>query len=469
MNTILITLVLMVCGAVIYLLPRLGPGALAACIFFSLPTFIVLAKTRDESKTFLFRLFTIAVLVRVVVASIIFLAGLQEFFGGDANTYHLFGQSLNQSWHGDAFHDARYEAFTQSGAGAWGMLYLVAGVYEVLGANMFSIQLINASVGASTAVVVYNVSQSLFNNSRVSKLAAILVAFFPSLILWSSQALKDGLIIMALALCILATLRLMEKITVPYLLVLGVCLAALLSLRFYIFYMMAAAVGGSFIIGMKSADARNFLQRFVAIGAIGLAFTWFGVIRFAATQFEKYGNLQMIQMSRIDQARNAESGFGKDVDVQTTEGALTAIPIGLLYLLFAPFPWQLASLRQSIALPEMMIWWAAFPLLVLGWWFALKHRLRQVAPIVLFTTMLTLAYAVFQGNVGTAYRQRSQLLVFYFIFVAVGAVIMKEKQEDKRRAARIAKQELAELQAARLLARRKGNVQNPPTAESNPV
>ncbi|HEU4770112.1 MAG TPA: hypothetical protein VFS77_22280, partial [Pyrinomonadaceae bacterium] len=251
--------------------------------------------------------------------------------------------------------------------------------------------------------------------------------------------------------------------TVPYLLVLACCLAALLSLRFYIFYMMAAAVGGSFVIGIKSADARSFIQRFVAIAVIGIAFTWFGVIRFATTQFERYGNLQMIQNSRMDQAKNAESGFAKDVDVGTTEGALTVIPIGLLYLLFAPFPWQLASLRQSIALPEMLIWWAAFPLLVLGYWFAVKHRLRQVAPIVLFTTMLTLAYAVFQGNVGTAYRQRSQLLVFYFIFVAVGAVIVKEKQEDKRRAAELEKQELRERHA-RAIARRKGtNVHDSPT------
>jgi putative Ca2+/H+ antiporter (TMEM165/GDT1 family) len=127
-------------------------------------------------------------------------------------------------------------------------------------------------------------------------------------------------------------------------------------------------------------------------------------------------------------------------------------------------------LRQSIALPEMLIWWAAFPLLVLGWWFAMKHRLRQVAPIVLFTTMLTLAYAVFQGNVGTAYRQRSQLLVFYFIFVAVGAVIMLEKREDRVRQAKIAKQDLADLQAARILARRnKGKTQGSHSAESNPI
>jgi hypothetical protein len=465
MNTILIAMALAICGAVIYLIPGFGPAAVAFCMLVSIPTFVVLAR-EQESKTFLMRLFMLALLVRIVVASIIFLGNMQEFFGGDANTYHIFGESLAMSWHGDDYHAGRYAGFIQSGVGAWGMLYVVAAVFEVQGGNMFAVQLINASVGASTAVVVYYVAQTLFGNTRVSKLAALMVAFFPSLILWSSQALKDGLIIMALALCILATLRLMEKITVPYLLLMACCLASLLSLRFYIFYMMAAAVGGSFIIGMKSADARNFIQRFVAIALIGMVFTWFGVIRFATAQFERYGNLQQIQISRMDQARNADSGFAKDVDVGTTEGALTVIPIGLLYLLFAPFPWQLASLRQSIALPEMLIWWAAFPLLVLGWWYAVKHRLRQVAPIVLFTTMLTLAYAVFQGNVGTAYRQRSQLLVFYFIFVAVGAVLVKEKQEDKRRQAQLAKQELAELQAARVLARREraGNIHGSRTA-----
>jgi putative Ca2+/H+ antiporter (TMEM165/GDT1 family) len=112
----------------------------------------------------------------------------------------------------------------------------------------------------------------------------------------------------------------------------------------------------------------------------------------------------------------------------------------------------------------MFIWWASFPLLVLGLWYALRHRLRQVSPIVIFTTMLTLAYSVFQGNVGTAYRQRSQLLVFYFIFVAVGAVLLKERAEDRRRQQKLAKQELAEMQAARVAARRQGMRPQVPTS-----
>jgi hypothetical protein len=78
--------------------------------------------------------------------------------------------------------------------------------------------------------------------------------------------------------------------------------------------------------------------------------------------------------------------------------------------------------------------------------------------------MLTLAYSVFQGNVGTAYRQRSQLLVFYFIFVAVGAVLLKERAEDRRRQQKLAKQELAEMQAARVAARRQGMRPQVPTS-----
>ncbi len=46
--------------------------------------------------------------------------------------------------------------------------------------------------------------------------------------------------------------------------------------------------------------------------------------------------------------------------------------------------------------------------------------------------MLTLAYSVFQGNVGMAYRQRTQIQVFLFMFVAVGITIIIEKRENKK-------------------------------------
>ncbi|HEX8919924.1 MAG TPA: hypothetical protein VF766_00510, partial [Pyrinomonadaceae bacterium] len=235
-------------------------------------------------------------------------------------------------------------------------------------------------------------------------------------------------------------LKLGEQLSAKYFVVLLVSLLGLLSLRFYVFHMAVAAIGGAFLIGMRQASARSLLQQLVVVVGIGLTLTYVGVLRTAGGQFEQYGSLKEAQRSRTDMTQSASTGFGKDVDVSTTSGALSAIPQGAAYLLFAPFPWQLANLRQSITLPEMLVWWTSFPLLVLGIWFTIKHRLRQSLPILIFTSMLTLAYSIFQGNIGTAYRQRSQLLVFYFIFVSVGYVLLKERREDRRQQAQLAKQ-----------------------------
>ena len=450
MNALLVVLTLLVSGAIMFMAPAQAPGALVVCAAISLLIIIILVRGGPE-RTFLLRLFLIGLLIRLLVGIVIFVGHYEDFFGGDANTYDQFGVFVNAAWHGDNYRTAVFQRFIRAGVGAWGMLYLVAAVYELIGRNMLAIQFINAAVGSATPAVVYYIAQNLFKNVRVSRLAALLTCFCPSLVLWSSQALKDGIIVLAVALAILTTLRLMERVTVPYVVILTACLLALLSLRFYIFYMMSAAVAGAFVIGIKSVSAKGFVGRFLAIAVIGLFFTWFGVLRSASTQFERYGNLEAVQRSRLDASRLAESGFGKDEDVRTTEGMLTAIPKGIIYLLFAPFPWQLGSLRQSLTLPEMLVWWVSFPLLVLGFWFAIKHRLREVSPILVFTTMLTLVYSLFQGNVGTAYRQRSQLLVFYFIFLAVGAVLLKERSEDRRQQQQLAKRELTDLQAARAL------------------
>src|SRR6185369_16020129 len=172
MNSSIIGLLLLICVALVWLMPIDGPGALVMCAVVSLPTILILARTNDQ-RTFLFRLFLVGLLVRIILAAVINMGHMEDFFGGDANTYDVFGQSLLQGLHGDKFHMERYESFVASGAGAWGMLYLVAGIYEVVGRNLLAVQLVNASIGAATGIVVYHTAMSLFNNLRAAKLAAL--------------------------------------------------------------------------------------------------------------------------------------------------------------------------------------------------------------------------------------------------------------------------------------------------------
>lgn len=443
MNAVLAILFLIVGTSIALFIPKDGGAALLFCLPLAALCGYTILKGKVD-RNFLIQLFVAGLLIRMVVGATIFAFELQSFFGGDAMTYDYLGIELLLWWQGKIamMSATATDAYTV----VWGMPYLVAFIYAVVGRNMLAVQFFNAICGAASAVVVYKCALHIFQNTRVARLAAVLVAFYPSLILWSSQGLKDAPIILLLTITIMATLKLGDKLSVKYGLILAIALLGLLSLRFYIFYMVAASIGGAFIIGMKQVTAQNMVRQFIVIIALGLALTYVGVLRTASAQLGAYGNLETMQRSRQDLALSS-SGYGQDVDVSTTSGALSVIPLGMVYLLFAPFPWQMANLRQGITLPEMMLWWVSFPLLVLGGWFTLKYRLRQALPILLFTTMLTLAYSIFQGNVGTAYRQRSQLLVFYFIFVAVGFVLLRERREERllqALAARQASQQIIE-------------------------
>jgi hypothetical protein len=437
MNGILAFLSLAFCIVLVILLPDLGSSAMLVGVVLAVIAGILINRSPVE-PSFLVKLFVGALLVRIFVGTLIFYFNLQEFFGGDALTYDILGNAQLEVWQGKPIMKRTLEQW--SVGGGWGMLYGVGALYAIIGRNMLAVQFIAAVFGAATAPVAFLCAHHIFKNLTVARVTAFFVAFFPSLVLWSSQGLKDGPIVFFLVLAIFATLKLGDQLSVKYFLMLIVALLGLLSLRFYVFYMAVAAIGGSFLIGMRQASARSLAQQIVVIVGIGLALTYLGVLRTASGQFEQFGSLKEAQRSRGDLVATANTGFGKDVDISTTTGAISAIPQGAAYLLFAPFPWQLANLRQSITLPEMLVWWMSFPLLVLGIWFTIRHRLRQSLPILIFTSMLTLAYSIFQGNIGTAYRQRSQLLVFYFIFVSVGYVLLKERREDRRQQAQMSKQ-----------------------------
>ncbi|MDX6383882.1 MAG: hypothetical protein QOK48_1455 [Blastocatellia bacterium] len=433
MNGLLLAIALVMLGGVMVMAPADGGSA----TLIALPVAALAAwgiyKPKIDQR-FLIRLFAAGLLVRIFVGTLIYVFQWQTFFGGDALTYDLFGFALMKTWDGDKSYQSLVDLFSGGGAASgWGMLYVVGVIYKIVGRNMLATQYINSILGAATAPLAYMISLELFPNRRVARVCALLTAFFPSLVLWTSQGLKDGPIIFLLTMAMLATLKLGNRFSYKYLIALALSLCGLITLRFYVFYIIVLAITAAFIMGRRRLTAQSFARQFIVMGVIGVALAYFGVSRYAGQQFESYGNMKQLQLMHLDASQSAQSGFGKDIDVSTPEGALTAIPIGMTYLILAPFPWQLTSLRQMITLPEMVIWWLSLPLLVLGLWFTMKHRLREVTPILIFTTLLTITYSILMGNVGTAYRQRAQLLIFYFIFVGIGFVLVKEKREERAR------------------------------------
>ncbi len=73
------------------------------------------------------------------------------------------------------------------------------------------------------------------------------------------------------------------------------------------------------------------------------------------------------------------------------------------------------------------------PALARGLLHAIRYKFRAVLPILTFAVTLTMAYAIMQGNVGTAYRQRTQISLFFFVFMAYGLAEKERQREQARR------------------------------------
>lgn len=408
-----------------------GFVAAATVLLCSLIVIFIIRQQFKEDANFFIQLFLVALIARLTFGLSIHFYDLYEFFGGDSITYDRAGQRLVEIWFGYniATNDALSQNIYTSDSG-WGMYYLVAAIYSITGRNILAAQSFCAVVGAATVPMVYTCAHKIFNNRRVGKISALLVALYPAFIIWSGQLLKDGLIIFLLVLAMTLVLRLQEKFRLFDVILLGFSLFGIITLRFYIFYMAAVAIVGAFVVGTSNSP-QAMMRRIGALVLLGIGLTYFGVTRNSGSDIEEYTNLERIQRSRLDLATRAESGYGQDLDVSTTEGAFVALPIGLTYLLLAPFPWQMTNWRQAITLPEVLLWWSSIPFLLSGLWYTIRYRLRSSIPILVFSLILTLAYSIFQGNVGTAYRQRTQIQVFLFMFIAVGWTLWQERSENK--------------------------------------
>src|SRR5690606_13016989 len=131
----------------------------------------------------------------------------------------------------------------------------------------------------------------------VAKVSALLIALFPSFVIWSAQLLKDGLIVFLLVLAIAMVLELNEEFNFLAIVILVFSLAGIISLRFYIFYMVAAAVVGSFVVGVSRSN-QSIIRRVLVIALIGVGLPYFGVSQKAAQDVSSHSCLPPLQPTR---------------------------------------------------------------------------------------------------------------------------------------------------------------------------
>jgi 4-amino-4-deoxy-L-arabinose transferase-like glycosyltransferase len=382
-----------------------------------------------DEGAFLARVYLATVILRFLLACFLNAnagqAGFATMFWGDSATYDEGGWLLKLQWEGEGLVNPYYSGKVSG----WGFFYLVASIYWLFGHNQLLAQFVNGTIGALTVVVIYAIAKDLFD-VEVAQWTARFMAFFPQMVFWSGAIYKDPAIMFCIAVCMFAVVRLNHAFTAKYILLFVTASLALMSLRFYVFYFVVFATMGTFVLSQRRGIAGSVATYAVLIVVFAGAFS-LAAKQETVEQQRSYFTLERLQVTRSDQVMWGKSAYAPKADVSTTQGVIAVLPVGLLYLLFAPFPWAVGNLRQALTVPETLVWYALMPALLRGLFFTIRTRFRPALPILVFAASLTCAYAVFQGNIGTAYRQRTQVTMFYFILMAAGVVEKKRGAQER--------------------------------------
>jgi hypothetical protein len=389
-----------------------------------------------------------AFLIRVAVGFLAFALTLYSDLNivEDAGFYEEMGYEVAQDWL-----SGRAVDFDGLPAGVQTARLLVGGIavfyYITGGVRALPVLLVvYSAVTALVPVYIYRLALELQASENAARRAGWLVALSPAFVFWSGSLYKEGLTLLLLSLAAYHTLRLQLGWRERSVITVMLCVFALWGVRFYLAILLALAVVLSLLWGrMPRAGQSRGVPVFVRQAAVLSVFAVVVISVGLAVRTENVllesdeGVLVNLDVRRAGSAREAQSGYLQEASVASPGEALQYFPLGLLYFLTVPFPWQLGAIRQNLIIPENAFWLGLYPLIVVGISRAFKANRPGTVFLLLMTGGMCVVYALLAANVGTAYRMRSQVWLLWAPFAAWGWEVWRERRRRPARQPRLAR------------------------------
>jgi 4-amino-4-deoxy-L-arabinose transferase-like glycosyltransferase len=316
-------------------------------------------------------------------------------------------------------------------------VYLLTLLYLVLGHDLYGAKLLSALFGSLMVPLIYDLTAQI-GTQRASRLAAVMVAVFPSLVLWTSLALQEGLILL-LSLALLRALvegtdlrRPLSPARVAWLGTPAVLLALLRPQAVLAPLALAPLVCLVRVLGRqrwpRSPLVASALVTLVLVGDLG--------IFLASPASQAY--LGTRELSEIPQAVHLRrtllgergrtsllSEDERDYDTAETRRAgfrdlARFLAEGTLHVLVAPLPWTSQSGSERFLVLETLAWYALLASALVGGIRLGRARPHSLLVLVGFLVPTMVVMALFDTNLGTLVRHRAQLYPGVFILASIG-------------------------------------------------
>lgn len=116
----------------------------------------------------------------------------------------------------------------------------------------------------------------------------------------------------------------------------------------------------------------------------------------------------------------------------TVRGSLSALPRGFVAVVARPFPFEAStSSTMGLAKLENVLWYVLYALALAGVVAAWRRRLLSALFLVGSSSAIVVSAALAQGNVGTAFRHRGQVLWVLVVLGAIGTDALLAWRSDR--------------------------------------
>lgn len=374
----------------------------------------------NSQKKFLKTVLIWALAIRVALAVVLTAGGLtyKLRLSPDSERYHRVAIEINA--------DIENKVSTRYTWQDHGWFRFTALVYRVFGAHSWIIQACNITFSVLTIYIVSILASRICKDIFVYRAAVGFTAFFPSFIYWSCHMLKDPIAILAMTTLITGTVILRHQFSWRWMLAVIGTLLVYFGIRDYMFF-----VGGFlFLISITislPAFGKSVGSAVIALPIVLCALPYFlGMGLFGYTFFTEshYFDLEYINHVRGamgDHGSGAMYSDGRDVGVWTGDvlnNAKVALT-GIFYFFFVIDLTDVSSIRQILALPEVILFIVLLPSMWRGVRIAYRQRKRML-PLLTFVFVVMVVYLSATTNMGALFRWKMQVMPALMILIAMG-------------------------------------------------
>ena len=428
--------VILMIGAVIALAVNFLPSEgmvfpfLIFCIGLFIGMFFINLMPEQDNK-FLISLFLLAFLSRIF-ASLYFFNAVFLYKGngmlGDAWPFSQSGYDVLQMWLAGirdikTITDNMMKITASGNLGSYDFWNAV--VYFFTGKSPMSVIFINCLAGSLAVIFIYYITKQMCS-IKAAKIAAILTAFWPSIFMWSIQNLKESSSIFLIVFLMWAMLNLKTRFRFHFIFLVFILSLALKEMRlisFFVFYILVVP----FALFLSICRSKRLEFIFLGILIIFIGVSLFEVVKLQIVKlipfFPTRGNIEFLKWAYEMRTNRATGGtaFLTGLNLSNPLNLVFFVPTALLIAWLAPFPWQVGSMSQISAIPEMLVYYMLIPSIFSGYRFIMKHRVSEGGLLIIayiFIMMIVLAFI--EGNIGTLFRHRAMVLPFLFVLIGIG-------------------------------------------------